>query len=58
MTFGAACGALAAFTVLYLWTIFGNRRPVAPEEFSMQPMDCEYKKVQIVVDKAFEDGKK
>lgn len=58
MIFGAACGALAAFTVLYLWTIFGNRRPVVPEEFSMQPMDCEYKKVKIVVDKAIEDGKK
>ncbi|KAB1224288.1 L-type lectin-domain containing receptor kinase VIII.2 [Morella rubra] len=58
MIFGAACGALSAFTVLYLWTIFGNRRPVVPEEFAMQPTDYEYEKVKVVVDKAIEDGKK
>ncbi|GMY14421.1 L-type lectin-domain containing receptor kinase VIII.2-like [Fagus crenata] len=60
MTFGAACGALMAFTVLYLWTIFGNKRPVVPEEFATQPMDCEYKKMKVVVvDKAaIKDGKK
>ncbi|KAG2685955.1 hypothetical protein I3843_10G145000 [Carya illinoinensis] len=58
MIFGAACGALAAFTVLYLWTIFGHRRPVVPEEeFSMQPMDCDCKKVGVVVEKAIKDGK-
>ncbi|KAG6643336.1 hypothetical protein CIPAW_09G204300 [Carya illinoinensis] len=57
MIFGAACGALAAFTVLYLWTVFGNRRPVVPEEFAMQPIGCEYKKVKVVVDKAIEGGK-
>ena len=59
MIFGASCGALTAFTVLYLWTIFGSKRPVVPEEFAKQPMDCEYKKVQVVVDKAaIKDGKK
>lgn len=59
MIFSAACGALAAFTVLYLWTIFVNRRPVVPEEFAMQPpMDCDYKKVGVVVvDKAIKDGR-
>ncbi|KAF5476192.1 hypothetical protein F2P56_007927 [Juglans regia] len=57
MIFGAACGALAAFTVLYLWTVFGHRRPVVPEEFAMQPIGCEYKKVKVVVDKAIEGGK-
>ncbi|XP_015897074.3 L-type lectin-domain containing receptor kinase VIII.2 [Ziziphus jujuba] len=57
MIFGAACGALAAFTGLYLWTIFGNRRPVVPEEYAVQPVDFEYKKVKVVVDKATEDGK-
>lgn len=60
LIFGAACGALAAFTGLYLWTIFGNKRPVVPEEYAVQvqPVDFEYKKVKIVVDKAaIEDGK-
>lgn len=60
MIFGAGCGALAAFTGLYLWTIFGNKRPVVPEEYAtqVQSVDFEYKKVKIVVDKvAIEDGK-
>ncbi|KAK4268676.1 hypothetical protein QN277_025293 [Acacia crassicarpa] len=60
MIFGGGCGALTAFVVLYLWTIFGNRRPVAPEECVVgeQPVDFEYKKVSVVVvDKAIKDGK-
>ncbi|KAJ6992960.1 hypothetical protein NC653_016169 [Populus alba x Populus x berolinensis] len=57
MIFGAACGALGALMVLYLWTIFGNRRPVMPEECSVPPADFEYKKVKVIVDKAIEDGK-
>lgn len=58
MIFGGGCGALTAFVVLYLWTIFGNRRPVVPEEcVKEQPVDFEYKKVSIVVDKAIKDGK-
>ncbi|KAJ1411268.1 Legume lectin domain [Sesbania bispinosa] len=58
MIFGTGCGALTAFIVLYFWTIFGNRRAVVPEESVMQPVDVEYKKVKIVVDKTIEDGKK
>lgn len=57
MIFGAGCGALTAFIVLYLWTIFGNKRPVVPEEYAMQPVDFEYKKVNIVVDKTIKDSK-
>uniref|UniRef100_A0A2P2JKW2 Lectin-like protein At1g53070 n=1 Tax=Rhizophora mucronata TaxID=61149 RepID=A0A2P2JKW2_RHIMU len=59
MIFGTACGALGAFIVLYLWTIFGSRRPVVPEDCSVHPdpEDFEYKKVKVVVDKAVEDGK-
>ncbi|KAL2336970.1 hypothetical protein Fmac_011416 [Flemingia macrophylla] len=56
MIFGAGCGALTAFVVLYLWTIFGNKRPVVPEEYAMQPVDFEYKKVNIVVDKTIKDA--
>ncbi|XP_057753980.1 L-type lectin-domain containing receptor kinase VIII.2-like [Arachis stenosperma] len=57
MIFGAGCGALTAFVVLYVWTIFGNRRPVMPEEYVMQPMDFEYKKVDVVVDKPIKGAK-
>ncbi|KAK7395165.1 hypothetical protein VNO78_15711 [Psophocarpus tetragonolobus] len=57
MIFGAGCGALTAFIVLYLWTIFGNKRPVVPEEYAMQPVDFEYKKVDVVVDKTIKDAK-
>ncbi|OAY41418.1 L-type lectin-domain containing receptor kinase VIII.2 [Manihot esculenta] len=58
MIFGTACGALGASIVLYLWTIFGNRRQVVPEEkCSVHPADFEYKKFKVVVEKAVEDGK-
>ncbi|CAK7333591.1 unnamed protein product [Dovyalis caffra] len=57
MIFGTACGALGAFMVLYLWTIFGNRRPVVPEDCSVHPAEFEYKKVKVVVDEAVKDGK-
>lgn len=57
MMFGTACGALGAFIVLYLWTIFGNRRPVVPEECCVESVDFEYKKFKVVVEKAVEDGK-
>ncbi|EXB89976.1 putative inactive L-type lectin-domain containing receptor kinase III.1 [Morus notabilis] len=58
LIFGVACGALMAFTVLYLWTIFGTKRPVVPEEYVGKPVDFEYEKVKVVVDnKTIEDGK-
>ncbi|KAE9592024.1 putative non-specific serine/threonine protein kinase [Lupinus albus] len=56
MIFGAGCGALTAFIMLYVWTIFGNSRPVVPEEYVMQPIECEYKKVNVVVEKAIKDA--
>ncbi|CAL0302657.1 unnamed protein product [Lupinus luteus] len=56
MIFGAGCGSLVAFVMLYVWTIFSNRLPVAPEEYVMQPVEFEYKKVNVVVDKATKDG--
>ncbi|PRQ43041.1 putative non-specific serine/threonine protein kinase [Rosa chinensis] len=57
MVLGVACGALASYIVLYLWRVFGNRRPVVPEEYAMQPQQFEYKKMKVVVDKSIEDGK-
>lgn len=57
MIFGTASGALGSFILLYLWAMFGSRRPVSPEELVAKPMDYEYKKVEVVVvDKAMKDG--
>ncbi|CAI8600952.1 unnamed protein product [Vicia faba] len=60
MIFGTGCGALTAFSVLYLWTIFGNKRgAVVPEGCVMQGLDGDYRKVKIVVDnKTIGDGNK
>ncbi|KAI3473173.1 hypothetical protein Pfo_029888 [Paulownia fortunei] len=58
LIFGTGCGALGAFFVLFVWTILGNRRPVVPEEFAMQPKELEYKKFNVSVDKTIEDGMK
>ncbi|XP_030474257.2 L-type lectin-domain containing receptor kinase IV.1-like [Syzygium oleosum] len=56
MIFGTGSGALGAFVVLYLWTIFGNRRPVAPEEFVVEPVDLKKcSKLEVIVDKAVKD---
>ncbi|KAI3447744.1 hypothetical protein Pfo_004409 [Paulownia fortunei] len=58
LIFGTGCGALGAFFVLFVWTIFGNRRPVVPEEFAEQPKEFEYNKFNVCVGKTIEDGKK
>ncbi|XP_022888571.1 L-type lectin-domain containing receptor kinase VIII.2-like [Olea europaea var. sylvestris] len=64
LIFGTGCGALGAFTVLFVWTILANRRPVVPEEYvvrpkeyALQPKEFQYKKFNVAVDKAIEDGK-
>ncbi|CAK9158311.1 unnamed protein product [Ilex paraguariensis] len=57
--FGIGCGVFGVFMVLFLWTIFGNRRPVVPEEYAVHPVnELEYKKFNAVVDNAIQDGKK
>ncbi|CAK9133928.1 unnamed protein product [Ilex paraguariensis] len=56
LIFGTGCGALGASVVLYMWTVFGKRRPVVPEENVVHP-EVEYKKFNVVVDEAIEDGK-
>ena len=60
LIFGTGCGALGAFIALFLCTIFGNRRPVVPvpEEFVMRPVEFEYKKVNVIVDKSIQNGGK
>ncbi|KAM1198340.1 hypothetical protein ACFX2J_009715 [Malus domestica] len=58
MVFGVACGALASFVGLYLWTVFGNRRPVVPEGYAEKSKEFEYEKMKVVADnKTIEDGK-
>ncbi|XP_057778078.1 L-type lectin-domain containing receptor kinase VIII.1-like [Salvia miltiorrhiza] len=56
LVFGTACGALGAFLVLFLWTVLGDRRPIVPEEFVVQPKELEYKKFDVSVDKTIEGG--
>ncbi|XP_016455271.2 lectin-like protein At3g16530 [Nicotiana tabacum] len=61
LLFGTGCGALGAFIVVIVWTILGSRRPVAPEDPAVENNNSkefdEYKKFNVVVDKAIEDGK-
>lgn len=54
LIFGTGCGALGAFVVLFVWTIMGNKRPVVPEDYAVQPV--EFKKAKVV-DKSIEDVK-
>ncbi|GER55841.1 concanavalin A-like lectin family protein [Striga asiatica] len=57
--FGSGCGAIGAFLVLYLWAVFGNRRPVVPEEFAVQTKESGYDKIDVLSsDKTIEDVKK
>ncbi|CAI9761849.1 unnamed protein product [Fraxinus pennsylvanica] len=58
LIFGTGCGALGAFIVLFSWTIFGNRRPVVPQEFVMQPKEFEYTRSNVAADTTIEDGHK
>ncbi|GMJ03169.1 hypothetical protein like AT5G01090 [Hibiscus trionum] len=57
--FGGACGALTASCVMYLWNVFGDRRPVVPEKCGVDLVDFDFKKVKVVVvEDAVKDGKK
>lgn len=55
LIFGTGCGALGAFLVLFVWTVFGNRRPVVPEEFVGQKNEFECTKLGVYVDKTVEE---
>lgn len=58
LIFGGGCGAVGAFVVLFLFAIFGSRRPVTPEDLAVQPEKLEHKKLGRVTDKSIQDGKK
>ncbi|KAI3772638.1 hypothetical protein L6452_03828 [Arctium lappa] len=36
---GVGLGALGSFIGMFMWTIFANRRPIAPEEYATKPDD-------------------
>ncbi|KAM7464002.1 hypothetical protein LguiA_032123 [Lonicera macranthoides] len=57
LMFATGCGALGVFIVLFVWKVFGNKRPILPEELAAQAVEFERKKFNVVVDKAIENGK-
>ncbi|KAI3853336.1 hypothetical protein MKX03_021890 [Papaver bracteatum] len=59
LLFGVGCGALAASIMLFLWTVFANRRAaVVPAEYPDLPVEYGYEKIKVVAEKATTDGKK
>ncbi|KNA12093.1 hypothetical protein SOVF_129070 [Spinacia oleracea] len=53
---GTACGALGAYTAMFIWSVLVSKKPVVPEELMVKPMMYDYDKVHVVaVDKS--DGK-
>ncbi|XP_075516135.1 L-type lectin-domain containing receptor kinase S.6-like [Primulina tabacum] len=55
LIFGGGCGALGAVVVLFVFAIFGNRRPVTPEDLAVQPKKLEHKKLGSAIHKAIQD---
>ncbi|KAL7583560.1 L-type lectin-domain containing receptor kinase VIII.2 [Lactuca sativa] len=50
---GIGFGCLGTLLVMFMWTVFGNRRPVMPEEFAVKSLqEDEHKKLKIVLDEA------
>ncbi|KAK9668844.1 hypothetical protein RND81_13G090700 [Saponaria officinalis] len=50
LVFGTGCGAMGAFIVLCAWSVFVTKKPVAPEEYVVQPVAVfDYEKVKVVV---------
>lgn len=59
MVFAVACGGLVTFFVMWVWFALVARRPVAPVEYPVQPVEVGYQKIELVVgDKGAEIAKK
>ncbi|XP_043721297.1 L-type lectin-domain containing receptor kinase VIII.2 [Telopea speciosissima] len=59
LIFGTGCGALAAFIVMFVWTISVNRRQsVVPVEYPVHPVEFAYEKIKVFVQKPTKDGNK
>lgn len=59
MVFAAACGGLVTFFVMFVWFALIARRPVAPVEYPVHPVEVGYQKIELVVgEKGVESAKK
>ncbi|KAF3433547.1 hypothetical protein FNV43_RR24649 [Rhamnella rubrinervis] len=58
LIFATVCGALMAFSVLFLWTVVVNRNTIFPAESSVHPVDFRYEKPSVVVGKDADGVKK
>ncbi|XP_057517268.1 probable L-type lectin-domain containing receptor kinase S.7 [Amaranthus tricolor] len=54
---GIACGALGAYTVMFVWSVFVTKQPVAPEEYVVKPAIYDYDKVKVLAVDACDDVK-
>ncbi|KAJ4952821.1 hypothetical protein NE237_029653 [Protea cynaroides] len=59
LIFATGCGALTGFIVMYVWTIFVNRRrpSVVPVEFPVHPVEFAYEKIKVIVEKPTKEEK-
>lgn len=51
LIFATVCGALMAFSVLFLWAVVVNRNAVFPAESPVHPVDFRYEKINVAVGK-------
>ncbi|XP_042481128.1 L-type lectin-domain containing receptor kinase VIII.2-like [Macadamia integrifolia] len=60
LLFGTGCGALTAFIVMFVWTIYANKRSpsVVPVEFPVEPVEFAYEKIKVAVVEPTKDGNK
>lgn len=57
LIFATGCGALLAFVILFMWSIFISRHNVFPVEHQAGPTDFRYEKINVTVDKDAGVGK-
>ncbi|RWW09785.1 hypothetical protein GW17_00026699 [Ensete ventricosum] len=58
MLFAAACGAMLAFFVVFMWLALVSRRPVAPVEYPALPLGVACGKIVTAGDQRVGEGKK
>ncbi|XP_077236855.1 L-type lectin-domain containing receptor kinase VIII.2-like [Tasmannia lanceolata] len=56
--FGSGCGAMVAVLVLFIWSVFVDRRPLVPTECPVHPVDFGYEKIIAIGEKGTQVGKK
>ncbi|XP_021750527.1 L-type lectin-domain containing receptor kinase IV.1-like [Chenopodium quinoa] len=53
---GTVCGALGAYIVMFVWSVFVSKKPVAPEEYMIKPVMYDYDKVHVLAVDKSDDG--